>query len=273
MVQSRDAYLAFHDKSKEEKRKDFDGRHEFEGFESVEIRDLPDHLYRQITFSDLYQVWRDKELPLGYHEGNRWSKFGTSAPHNLITTFWFGEPMAFNKYDVEAIAKFDTKQIDELEYTGEGQMNFKLKIHQVDPFGHGAHSPAGSVPEYYIGDRLKEEQLEFAVSNRSKSRAEELEKVAEELLEGKTDDESSLDQGREKIDGFLKSLIKREFGRDQENWPDECKNVDSLITDTSLREVIEFCKWVQGLPVQDMRELSDLDDKDTDSDFLLRNHY
>ncbi len=128
--------------------------------ESKEKR-VPERLYRNISFEELFLIWRDKEIPLGAFPGSADSEVDAGS----VGTFWFSKPINFlptRRFYLE----LKTENLQDEEGVRESIMTFRVpKTYptslQRDDFALGRTTELKvypgfeiKLPEFFVPERI-----------------------------------------------------------------------------------------------------------------------
>lgn len=246
-----------------------------------ELKEIPPKLYRDVSLSEIYLLWRDKELPLKHFTGSRHSDLGKDS----VASFWFDRPMVFELYYFEGLVMTEPHKWQKPpEYFQKGTMRFRDQGGLPDASAPWTGEILNSIPEYYLGDRIPIDQVKVFLGERGQMR---IKKWKEDLLyvHEKTK-EVGVKEGEEKVEdprifsihGMLNTLENYEFG----NLPsDETRSGELqkrrqakfkavMSNRKQLQTLIDFCDWALALPVVKRDQVSDLDDTSVKPDIGIQ---
>lgn len=224
---------------------------------------IPERLYRQIPVTDLYLLWRDKELPVQVGGGTM-----TKVESGSVGNYWFPKPVSFNR-DLEVyLITEPAKWKDGPQYLQESDMSFKSDT-ATEAFGGASTfgsfgSAMASVPEIHTGNRVRLDELTVCL----KSSTHESIKDKIQALEGLAKAGDELTNEEDRIARWIGELHDREIGR-PEGEVGIRETTDRQLAygkqwikkENNLKQLKEFYEWVLQLPVMKSADMpADIDD-------------
>jgi hypothetical protein len=158
--------------------------------------ELPEKLYREPTMAQLFELFRDGELPLQQHT----AALDSDIEKNSIGTFWFGRPARLSHHDrnqpiIETMPEYWP---EEPSFIQTSSMEYK-KGHEPEPAN--SWEPRWATPdkrkvhtedEYHVGNNIPIYAINIFVPKKLKDRSRRYVSAAKFLLAGKKVDPADL---------------------------------------------------------------------------------
>lgn len=187
-------------------------------------KELPEKLYRNVSWEEIFMLWRDKELPLGAFPGSE----DSTAEANQIAHFWFAKPFQFLR-DRTFFLEIEPTSLSEPQKIKESVMTFRVMDEFPDDLAYTDSIVRKTAPpkvkpgfeatmrEFTISERIPQEKLNCFTSSKHfiKYRLDDLKK-----FQRKADFEyTPMNWGPELFEdgsfrGLLVQALKSEFGED-----------------------------------------------------------
>lgn len=240
-----------------------------EGLESGEHKErvsLPETLYRQPKLGHVYQLFKHGELPLQHH---RWTD-DSKVEGNSVGSFWFERPLRLSSplgpTDLLLVTKPDS-WLQEPQDVQSSMMRYRRNSDFESRPTWGFGSEMGSVikrhreePEYHVGNRLSEKEVELYVGRHTTWAAERGVEVIEALLNGEPVDRNVF----ERVNDFLRDIETGIYLPDEQEYPKKPFSRDS----DSVTYSYQHGKEVVSVVLTE-KERADLKDKQRFFSWLL----